>query len=194
MQTPRRSINKNGDGKLIDVFLFFQVIRAKVVGVPRVGRLPNNLTAGVPLKYLQPQVYTLRVLKAYKGAMKLNRTVGFKPHGVAKSRNLRVKLFTPSKISSCRVKLRKDKMYVFGGYVAKKKLSLNRCGWISVWSNMSLKKRRKLLYYRRMCKCNDQSKNRKKCKNKIRRKKQIKEKKWKARKRLWAGGFHLRDQ
>lgn len=130
---------------------------------PKIGRLPRNSSEDLPLKFYQPQIYSLRVLKAYKGAMKLNRTVGFELHGVTKGRNVRVKLFTPSKLDSCRIKLRTGRIYLFGGQIAKKKLSLNRCSWISVWHKMSVRHKGKLLKYRRLCKC----KKKKKCKNKL---------------------------
>lgn len=160
------------------------MIRAKVVKIPRTGSFPRNRNGTHTPNIFLPQIFTLRVLKAYKGAIKLNKTEGFELHGIARGRNIRVQLFTPSEVDSCRVKLHFGRIYLFGGHISKKKLSVNRCSWISAWRKMSSKKKGKLLSYRRMCKCKGRLKYEKKCKNqKLKRKgKRLKQLK---RKRHW---------
>lgn len=125
------------------------VLRAKVVGYPA-DELPPNVPYrdNVPF-YLRKQVYTLHVTKVYKGHSEVEQSIGYDQE------TGRAKLYTPSRMISCRVLLKKDQIYLVGGRLSPDgMLHANSCSWIRKWNTMTWVEKWNLQkYYKPNCNC-----------------------------------------
>ena len=120
-----------------------------------INQLPPNAPKDIPAKYLEQQVYTVRVTKVFKGYQKLRQIGNNRSRARSRVRIMRTQLFTPSKISSChRVWLKKGGIYLVGGAIVNDRLYINSCSWVSKWKEMSRRERKNLKWhYGRNCKC-----------------------------------------
>lgn len=134
------------------------VIRAKVLSetteVPTQTEPPDlELFDSIPNEFIQEQVYTLRILKVYKGAMEINNTEGTVVYG-SRKRTLRAKLYTPARVSSCRVSLQKNTVYLLTGQILKGRLRTGGCKWRTEWSQITRKQRAGIKrFYGENCMC-----------------------------------------
>ncbi|KAK3701709.1 hypothetical protein QZH41_006718 [Actinostola sp. cb2023] len=88
-------------------------IRGKILSGP-VEVLPDNLIpSGIPRKFLAHQVYTIRITKIYKGSTAIRETGGLRVYG-SRGRSYTIKIYTPSKMNSCRVDLTIGKVAKMG--------------------------------------------------------------------------------
>lgn len=140
----------------LDSFIIFllSVIRGKILTGP-VDDLPsdNRILRGIPPQFLTYQVYTIRITKIYKGSAAIRKTGGLRVYG-RKRRSYSIKVYTPSKMNSCRVDFTVGKVYVITGFIGKKKLSISGCDFKKEWSQITKKQRSGFARkYRGTCKC-----------------------------------------
>lgn len=138
---------------LIRVFivLFFHnslVLRAKVVDVPIDKPLPSPSHPDDLAFLYEQQIYIVRVIKVYRGFQKVQKSFG----NYTKRRH--VKLYAPARLNSCSIELRKNKIYLLGGWVADEKLQVGGCSLLRFWSDMSPSEKLNLKrYYIGNCGC-----------------------------------------
>lgn len=130
------------------------VIRAKVLSetteVPLLTEPPEPM---IPAEFIQEQVYTLRILKIYKGAMEINSSEGIEVYG-SRKRTLRARLYTPARASSCRVDLLNNTVYLLTGQILKGRLRTGGCKWRTEWSLITRKQRAGIRrFYGENCMC-----------------------------------------
>ena len=134
------------------------VIRAKVLSEsteePRQTESPQTaLLENIPAEFIQEQVYTLRILKIYKGALEINNTEDVEVHG-SRGRTLRAKLYTPARASSCHVPLRNGTVYLLTGQILNGRLRTGGCKWRTEWSSITRKQRAGIRrFYGENCMC-----------------------------------------
>lgn len=129
------------------------MIRAKVVGGPYTELL-SNAPKDLPTKYREQQVYKIRVTKVFKGYPPYQQAVNNLSRARSVRRNMRTKLYTPSGISSCTVRLRPGKIYLLGGNIDYDRLYINNCSWIAKWKAMSRRERKNIKWqFGPNCKC-----------------------------------------
>lgn len=115
--------------------LFFNpsVLRAKVVGPPIRAAMPNR--GG------NYQVYWLRITSIFKG------------HANVQSKSL-TKLYTPSQISSCRVRLQPSTEYLLFGKILGGNLYTSFCNFNQKWTAVTPEQRTGVeMQYSQGCKC-----------------------------------------
>ncbi|XP_031561667.1 tissue inhibitor of metalloproteinase-like [Actinia tenebrosa] len=130
------------------------VIRGKVISGP-VQVLPDNyfVSSNVLGRFLAERVYTFRITKTYKGAAAIKKTDSLKVYG-SRGRSVITKIYTPSKLNSCRVDLDVGKVYVIAGYIGRKKLSISGCSLRMEWEKITKKQRSGFARkYGRSCEC-----------------------------------------
>jgi len=134
------------------------VIRAKVLSesteAPLQTESPETaLLENIPAEFIQEQVYTLRILKIYKGALEINSTEGIKVYG-SRKRTLKAKLYTPARASSCNVPLRNGTVYLLTGQILNRRLRTGGCKWRTEWSQITRKQRAGIRrFYGENCMC-----------------------------------------
>ena len=107
----------------------------------------------IPAEFIQEQVYTLRILKIYKGGLEINNTEGVQVYG-SRKRTLLVKLYTPARASSCNVPLRNNTVYLLTGQILNKRLRTGGCKWRTEWSSITRKQRAGIRrFYGENCMC-----------------------------------------
>lgn len=134
------------------------VIRAKVLSESTEKPLQTEppetaIEEDIPAEFIQEQVYTLRILKIYKGAREINKTEGVEVYG-SRRRTLRAKLYTPARASSCHVPLRNRTVYLLTGQILHGKLRTGGCKWRTEWSLITRKQRAGIRrFYGENCMC-----------------------------------------
>ncbi|XP_020607996.1 metalloproteinase inhibitor 4-like [Orbicella faveolata] len=134
------------------------VIRAKVLSEtteePRQTESPETaLWEHIPEEFIQEQVYTLRVLKIYKGGLEINNTEGVNVYG-SRQRTLQAKLYTPARASSCHVPLRNGTVYLLTGQILNGRMRTGGCKWRTEWSSITRKQRAGIRrFYGENCMC-----------------------------------------
>lgn len=134
------------------------MIRAKVLSesteAPLQTEAPDTaLLENIPAEFIQEQVYSLRILKIYKGALEINSTEGIQVYG-SRQRTLRAKLYTPARASSCNVPLRNGTVYLLTGQILNRRLRTGGCKWRTEWSQITRKQRAGIRrFYGENCMC-----------------------------------------
>ncbi|KAM7450583.1 metalloendopeptidase inhibitor [Porites harrisoni] len=134
------------------------VIRAKVLSKSTEEPLLTESTETavlekIPVEFIQEQVYTLRILKIYKGAMDVKETNGAQVYG-SRRRTWLAKLYTTPNASSCNVPLRNNTVYLLTGQILNKKLRTGSCNWRTEWSEITRKQRAGIRrFYGENCMC-----------------------------------------
>ncbi|XP_032236357.2 tissue inhibitor of metalloproteinase [Nematostella vectensis] len=127
-------------------------IRVKVIDGPK-EELPENYPKGVPVAFFVKQVYTVRITKFYKGKYAVNATGKLDTYGT-RGRLLKIKIYTPSKASSCSVRFRKFKTYIMVGSIYRKKLNVAYCDFWKEWGRITKKLRSGFARkFARSCEC-----------------------------------------
>ena len=107
--------------------LLLLVIRAKVLSQEV---FPENFT----------RVFNLRILKTFKGGVRLNQTEGIRPYG-SRQRSLFAKAYTASYDSLCGIELANDTVYLLSGSIWGRKLQVSLCGWNPKWDDVTARQR-----------------------------------------------------
>ena len=121
------------------------MIRAKVISESTEEPLRTEppetaLLEDIPRELIQEQVYTLRILKIYKGGADIKQTKGTEVYG-SRRRTLLAKLYSPARASSCHVPLRNGTVYVLTGQILNRRLMAGGCNWRTEWSVITRKQR-----------------------------------------------------
>ena len=128
------------------------MVRAHIVGVSD-GPLPPDAPKDIPPMYIAPQVYTIRIVKIYKGENLINETEGAELHG-STSKNIKASLYTPSKGISCQVPLPIGEVYLLSGLVEENKLKMGFCDWRRKWHRLASGQLSGIRHnYRKNCHC-----------------------------------------
>ena len=114
----------------------FLVMRIKIVGSIKVDR-PAGETPYTPgILRFEKIYYPIRIIKVYKGNMSsLTHLKSIPRHGDRERYTSR--LYVPSPISSCRLSLKRTRVYVVMGQIHQGVLHHGLCNWRSTWKQIT---------------------------------------------------------
>ena len=124
----------------IDACLSLTAIRAKVLSESQT----NN-----------SRVYTVKILKAFKGTNEITRITASQVKDAGKRKNKKVAHVTTELHSAaCGVSLDQSKTYLLLGYIDEQKLRIDSCQWNALWTSATAQQRRGLKkLYGQNCAC-----------------------------------------
>ena len=99
------------------------------------------------------RVFNIRILKTFKGGVRLNQTEGIRVYG-SNHGSLFARAYTASYDSVCGVTLANDTVYLLSGHIWRRKIQLSLCGWNQLWSEISPRQRVGIRhFYGENCEC-----------------------------------------
>ncbi|KAJ7363314.1 Metalloproteinase inhibitor 3 [Desmophyllum pertusum] len=100
------------------------------------------------------KIYTVRILKTYKGAAEIDQIAGTQVNSTGKRRKRVVTVTTSLSSASCGIRLDTSKVYLLLGYIEEHRLHSYSCKWHGLWKDVTLQQRRGLkTKYGRNCAC-----------------------------------------